>query len=169
MPSQEQRQSDLASVGLRGTIRKYLPDIIFGANDGIITTLAGTGVPGISGDGGQAVAAQLDTPTGIAVHPDGNILFVDAQNQRIRRIDAQGVITTIVGNGELGFSGDGGPATNASINTPEQMWVDPEGNIYVADTYNRRVGHVGRAREDLRRSSLPEREPCTSPTPRTTA
>jgi len=109
---------------------------------GIITTIAGTGVPGFSGDGGPSVAAQLDSPHGIAVDPDGNIVFIDAQNQRIRRIDAQGVITTIVGNGELGFSGDGGPATDARINTPEQLWVDHKGNIYVADTFNRRVRKI---------------------------
>ena len=109
---------------------------------GIITTIAGTGVPGFSGDGGQAVAAKLDTPTGIAVDPDGNLVFVDAQNQRIRLVDAKGVITTIVGNGELGFSGDGGPATDARIQTPENLWVDDEGNIYFADTYNRRVRRI---------------------------
>ena len=109
---------------------------------GIITTIAGTGVPGFSGDGGPSVAAQLDSPHGIAVDPDGNIVFIDAQNQRIRRIDAQGVITTIVGNGELGFSGDGGPATDARINMPEQLWVDDKGNIYVADTFNRRVRKI---------------------------
>jgi hypothetical protein len=109
---------------------------------GIITTIAGTGVPGFSGDGGLAVAAQLDSPLGIAVDPYGNIVFIDAQNQRIRRIDAQGVITTIVGNGEIGFSGDGGPATDARIHTPEHLWVDDEGNIYVADTYNRRVRKI---------------------------
>ena len=109
---------------------------------GIITTIAGTGVPGFSGDGGHAVAAQLDSPQGIAVDPDGNIVFIDAQNQRIRRIDAQGIITTIVGNGEPGFSGDGGPATDARINAPEHLWLDDGGNIYVADTYNRRVRKI---------------------------
>jgi internalin A len=109
---------------------------------GVITTIAGTGVQGFSGDGGLAVAAQLNTPHGIAVGPDGNIVFADAENQRIRRLDAQGVITTIVGNGEVGFSGDGGPATDARIHTPEQLWVDDEGNIYVADTFNRRIRKI---------------------------
>jgi internalin A len=110
---------------------------------GIITTIAGTAVPGFSGDQGPAAAAQLDSPHGIAVDPEGNVVLIDAQNQRIRRIDAQGVITTIGGNGQVGFSGDGGPATDARINTPEQLWVDDEGNIYIADTNNRRVRRIG--------------------------
>jgi NHL repeat len=109
--------------------------------NGIITTLAGTGTKGFSGDGEQADEAKVDRVTGVSVDSKGNAYFIDYGNNRIRRIDANGVITTIAGPGEgrACFSGDGGPATEASFCGPEHLAVDAEGNIYVADTLNHRI------------------------------
>lgn len=108
---------------------------------GIITTIAGTGIPGFSGDGGPAATAQISHVTGVAVGPSGYVYFIDLGNGRIRRIDSAGVITTIAGPGgsKPCFSGDGGPATNAHFCGPEHLWVDQEGNVWVADTYNNRI------------------------------
>ena len=110
---------------------------------GIISSIAGTGEKGFSGDGGPASEARINDARGIAVDNDGNVYFVDRGNARVRRIDTSGVITTIAGNGEVGYSGDGGTATDASLNKPEHLWVDAWGNIYVADTYNSRVRRIG--------------------------
>ncbi len=111
---------------------------------GVITTLAGTGSKGFSGDGGPAEASQLDHPTGVTVDAMGDIYILDIGNDRIRKIDTRGIITTIAGPGEgTGcFSGDGGPATEAHFCAPEHLWVDPEGNLYIADTYNRRIRKI---------------------------
>lgn len=108
---------------------------------GVITTIAGNGIPGFSGDGGPAATAQISRVTGVAVGPSGGVYFIDYGNDRIRRIDSAGVITTIAGSGEEApcFSGDGGPATEAHFCGPEHLWVDPEGNVWVADSYNNRI------------------------------
>src|SRR5262249_20621834 len=79
--------------------------------DGVITTVAGNDTPGFSGDGGPATAAQLSEPRGVAVGPDGSLFIADLGNRRVRRVGADGVITTMAGNGTPGFNGDGGPAT----------------------------------------------------------
>ncbi len=109
---------------------------------GVITTIAGTGEPGYSGDGGPAAAARLDAPHGVAVDAAGNIYVADSFNDRVRRIDPEGVITTLAGTGESGYSGDGGPATAARLSVPHGVAVDAAGNIYVADTYNDRVRRI---------------------------
>jgi sugar lactone lactonase YvrE len=110
---------------------------------GIITTLAGTGDRGYGGDGGPASSAFLAHPRSLALDPSGRILIADQFNQRIRRIDAEsGVITTVAGRGTVGFSGDGGPATEASLGNPHGVAVDRQGNILIADTTNHRVRHV---------------------------
>ena len=108
----------------------------------IISTIAGGDETGMSGDGGPATAAQLDTPTEIVFDADGNMFFADPWAGRIRKIDTQGVITTVAGNGEWGFNGDGIPAINASLNEPRSVAVDNEGNIYIADTFNDRIRKV---------------------------
>lgn len=107
---------------------------------GIISTLAGTGVAGFSGDGGSATAAQLDLPTAVSVDASGNLFVADTNNQRIRRISA-GVITTVAGSGQQGFGGDGGAATAALLDSPMGVAVDPANpaRFYIADTHNQRI------------------------------
>lgn len=106
---------------------------------GRITTVAGTGVPGYSGDGGPANSAQLSAPVHVAVDGDGNLYIADVHNYRIRKVDREGVITTIAGTGEKGSGGDGGPAINAELfgesppDFPGGLAVDAKGNLYVAD------------------------------------
>ena len=106
---------------------------------GTITTIAGTGERGFSGDGGSAVAAQLYLPAGVAVDSVGNLYIAGNYNHRIRRVDPSGTITTFAGTGNKGFSGDGGPAVTAQINRPEGVAVDGSGNVYIADTSNHRI------------------------------
>ena len=106
---------------------------------GIITTIAGTGVEGFSGDEGPATAAQLDNPSGVAIDSCGNVYIADSGNNRIRKINQAGIITTKSGTGVLGFSGDGGLATSAQMNSPRGVAVDNLGNIYFADAGNNRV------------------------------
>lgn len=109
----------------------------------IISTVAGTGVQGYAGDGGPALAAQLNNPFDVAFDPDGNMIFSDTFNHVVRRIDARtGTIATIAGTGTRGFSGDGGPATQAELNEPYGVVVDRAGNVYFADRLNRRVRRV---------------------------
>jgi trimeric autotransporter adhesin len=106
--------------------------------DGNINTIAGTGAPGFTGDGGPAVSAQLASPTGIAADPFGNIFFVDGTT-RIREINTAGVIATVAGNGSFGYSGDSGMATLAQFNSPSAVWADAAGNLYVADAGNNAI------------------------------
>jgi uncharacterized protein (TIGR03437 family) len=107
-----------------------------------ITTVAGTGASGYSGDGGQATSAQLSIPWGIAVDASGNLYIADEINNRIRMVAADGTITTIAGNGTSGYTGDGSAATSAELNYPAAVAVDGSGNVYIADTAN----HVVRKR-----------------------
>ncbi len=108
---------------------------------GIITTIAGTGVAGFSGDGGAATAATLDLPTGLAIDSNGNLYIADTNNNRIRKI-AAATITTVAGNGGQNYSGDGGPATAAGLDSPTGVAVDSSFNLYIGDTHNQRVRMV---------------------------
>ncbi|HJZ57891.1 MAG TPA: hypothetical protein VKE74_23240 [Gemmataceae bacterium] len=102
-----------------------------------ITTVAGTGVKGFSGDGGPATKAQLDQPFDVAFDPAGNLHFSDTFNHRIRRVDAKtGVITTVAGNGKKGFGGDGGKAADAMLNEPYGIAFDADGQLYIVDRLN---------------------------------
>jgi DNA-binding beta-propeller fold protein YncE len=109
----------------------------------IISTIAGTGAQGYAGDGGTAIQALLNNPFDLAFDPGGNLCFSDTFNHCVRRIDARsGIITTIAGAGERGFSGDGGAATRAQMNEPYGIVIDRSGNLYIADRLNRRVRRV---------------------------
>ena len=109
---------------------------------GIITTVAGSGLWGYSGDGGLATSAQLFLPFGVAVGPDGSLYIADTNNHRIRRVDPSGIITTVAGSGLWGYSGDGGPATSAQLSGPFGVTVGPDGSLYIADTGNSRIRQV---------------------------
>jgi len=122
--------------------------------DGIITTIAGIGNGngignGFSGDGGPATQAQLNNPTGVAVGPDGSVYLFDAGNARVRRVSPNGIITTAAGNGTVGYSGDGGPATLAALNPapagtyPDGVAVGADGTLFIADSSNNRIRRVG--------------------------
>jgi uncharacterized protein (TIGR03437 family) len=110
--------------------------------NGIITTVAGNGVDGYSGDGGPATAAALAFPIGIAIDTGGNLYIADGNNNRVREVTPLGTITTVAGNGKGGFSGDGGQAIDAAINIPSDVAVDTAGNLYIADAGNNRVRQV---------------------------
>ena len=110
--------------------------------NGTITTVAGNGVIGYSGDGGRATAAQIAYPQGLTCDAAGNLYIADSSNWRIRKVNTAGIITTFAGTGTGGFSGDGGPAVNANINYPNGLAVDAAGNLYIADTLNCRVRKV---------------------------
>ena len=117
--------------------------------DGNIFTIAGTGTPGLSGDGGPATAAQLNFPSGVAVDAAGNIYIADRDNHRIRKVDVDGNISTVAGAGASaggirmsGYSGDGGPAVQAHLNLPGSVAVDAAGNLYIADIRNHRIRAV---------------------------
>jgi len=110
--------------------------------NGIITTIAGTGSPGFNGDGGPATAAQISEARGVAVGGDGSIYIADFTNGRIRKVGPNGIITTVAGNGSFGFSGDGGPATQAQL-SPLHVAVGPDGSVYVANYIGQRVRRVG--------------------------
>lgn len=112
------------------------------SKDGTITTVAGNGAPGYAGDGGAATNAQLNHPTGIAIDLPGNLYIADRGNYRIRVVSPGGTISTFAGNGYSYWSGDGGPAINASISFAESVAVDSQGNLYMADRMNSRVRMV---------------------------
>ena len=103
------------------------------ASTGIITTVAGTGTEGYSGDGGPAVNAEIGTPFGIAVDSSGDIYFADYSNFRVREVNTSGVISTVAGTGTNGHTGDGGPATSADLDGPVGVAVDRNGNVYISE------------------------------------
>jgi YD repeat-containing protein len=111
--------------------------------DGIITTVAGTGLQGFSGDGGPATQARLNFAADIALAPDGTLYIADSLNHRIRRVGPDGIITTVAGTGVAGFSGDGGPAAGAQLSRPGGVALGADGSLYIADTSNRRIRRVG--------------------------
>lgn len=111
-------------------------------SNGTVSTIAGNGDSGFSGDNLVATNASLSSPAGIAFSPDLGLFIADRGNNRIRHVGLDGVLTTIAGLGSVGFSGDGGPARNARISAPEGVEIGPSGEIYVADTGNQRVRRV---------------------------
>src|SRR5579871_479360 len=111
-------------------------------SNGMITTVAGNGFNAFSGDGGPATQASFSDINAIAVDSRGNLYIGDADNRRIRKVTPQGIVTTIAGIGIQGFSGDGGPATSAMIGRAEAMALDPQGNLYIADSVAQRIRKI---------------------------
>jgi sugar lactone lactonase YvrE len=109
---------------------------------GIITTVAGKGIPGYCGDNGPATNACISVPSGVAVDTMGNLFIADTGNSRIRKVDTAGIITTVAGNGTVGFCGDNGPATAACIDRPNGIAWDASGELFIADTANSRIRKV---------------------------
>lgn len=118
---------------------------------GKVTTVAGSGVAGYSGDGGRAASAKLNEPTGLALDAKGNLYIADSANNVIRRVDVKtGIITTVAGDyaadkasdGLGGFSGDGGPATSARLDDPQGVALDGAGDLFIADTFNNAIREV---------------------------
>jgi uncharacterized protein (TIGR03437 family) len=109
---------------------------------GTITTIAGTGVQGYSGDQGPAINAALNAPTSVSLDGVGNLFIADSGNNRVRKLSSDGTITTVAGNGVARFAGDGGLATAASLNDPLAVSVDQLGNFYIADYNNKLVRKV---------------------------
>ena len=107
-----------------------------------ITTLAGSTLTGYQGDGGEAINALLYTPIGICVDSAGNVYFSDSNNHAVRKIGTNGIISTVVGTGNPGFSGDGGPATQAELQYPKGITIDKQGNLYIADYTNQVIRKV---------------------------
>ena len=115
------------------------------AADGTISTVAGTGTAGFGGDGGLAIAALLNQPWGLAFGTDGSLYVADFQNNVIRKIDASGKISTVVGTGDTNYLGDGGPALAATLDHPAGLGIDAGGNLFIADSENNVVRKVNGA------------------------
>ena len=109
---------------------------------GVITTVAGSGEPGVGGDGGPATEAQLGAASGLAVDAAGNLYIADVEHHRVRRVDPNGIITTVAGTGRGGYDGDNVPAVDARLLHPRGIAVDQTGNLYIADAFNHRVRRV---------------------------
>jgi NHL repeat len=119
--------------------------------NGVISTVAGTGTRGFSGDGGPAQLADLNLSNGgpstagevLAVDGQGNLYIAESLNERVRKVDLHGAITTVAGTGQPGFAGEGGSPTTAALDVPLGVAVRNDGRLYVADTENDRVRQIG--------------------------
>src|SRR5215468_9513379 len=125
----------LIADGGAGRVRRVLPD-------GTITTVAGNGTRGYSGDGGPATAAEINVVYSVAVTADGGFLIADSGNRRVRRVSPTGIITTVAGTGVQGSAGDGGAATAAQLNDPDGIASTPDGGFLIADFFGNRVRWV---------------------------
>jgi cysteine-rich repeat protein len=121
----------------------YVGSKILRLTNGNLETFAGTGVPGSDGDGELAVNAQLRYPSGqVAIDSIGRVYIADSYNHRIRRVNLDGKIETVAGTGSSGYSGDNGVATNATLNVPSGVAVDSSNQLYIADTFNKRIRRI---------------------------
>ncbi len=112
------------------------------STSGIISTVAGDGTAGFGGDGGAATTAKLNAPTGLTADGSGNLFIADRDNNRIRKVDSNGNISTVAGDGTAGFGGDGGAAATAKLNAPTGLTTDGSGSLFIADRDNRRIRKV---------------------------
>jgi sugar lactone lactonase YvrE len=149
MQEQNENPEPGGSITVDAEGRLYLADTFnhrvrrFDLAAGTVTTVAGTGSPGASGDGGPATAASLRAPRDLEFGPGGRLYIADTDNHRVRAVDfTTGVITTVAGSGHKGFSGDGGPATTARLDRPFGIGFDTRGDLFIADTRNNRIRKV---------------------------
>jgi uncharacterized protein (TIGR03437 family) len=144
-PATSSQLSNPLGIALDSVGNLYIADAgnnrIRRVSKGVITTVAGNGTQGFSGDNGPAASAQLNGAQGLAADGAGNLYIADSQNHRVRKVSNE-VITTVAGNGKFGFGGDNGPATNAQLNAPYDLAVDSAGNLYIADSENGRIRKV---------------------------
>jgi trimeric autotransporter adhesin len=141
-PALSAQFNNLTAVAVDGSGNVYVSDFTNNrvrkfAPGGTISTVAGNGSNGFSGDGGPAISAQLNGPTGLALDSSGNLYIADLNNSRIRIVNSAGQINTLVGNGNAAVSGDGGPASQAELAAPESLMMDPLGNLYIGDSWAR--------------------------------
>jgi sugar lactone lactonase YvrE len=148
-PAAQAKFLRLARIAIDHAGNLYVADspshriLVIEARTHLLRTFAGTGKLGFSGDGGAAVDAEISYAEGMVLAPNQDLYFADVGNHRVRKIDANtGVISTIAGSGEKGFSGDGGPAIKARLWSPGRVWVDHQGNILIADILNARIRRV---------------------------
>ena len=136
----------IGNLYIADTKNHRIRKVDFKTSAGVITTIAGTGEAGFSGDGGKAVAARLSSPRDLAIGPDNRLYVADTDNNAVRAIslDSQATITTVAGTGEAGYSGDNGDATKAKLKRPYGIAFDAQGALYVADTYNQRIRRIGK-------------------------
>ncbi len=143
--------------GINQVVRKL-------SSNGTITIVAGNGTQGYSGDGGLATAASLNWPEGLAADSNGNLFIADSYNNRVRKVSANGIITTVAGTGAEAFSGDGGPASLASLFLPGGLALDTSGNLFIADWGNNRVRKVSASGAITTVAGIgPTPTPCNTP------
>ena len=146
-PAVEAQLGSIAGVAVDASGNLYIADtdnnrIRKVAPGGLITTIAGNGSAGYSGDGGSAASARLSSPSGLAADAGGNLYIGDSNNHRVRKVSSDGIITSISGNGLAGYTAEGGPSTTAQLNKPSGMAVDLAGNLYLADRFNYRIRKI---------------------------
>ncbi|MBW1981854.1 MAG: hypothetical protein JRJ12_11595 [Deltaproteobacteria bacterium] len=150
IPATEDRLGQTYDVAVDAQGNIYLPDhysVRMVDTEGIIHTVAGKKMSGFAGDGGPATEALFSMPVGVAVDSEGNLYIADCKTHRVRKVDTNGIVTTVAGSGPANggsgsFRGDGGLATEARLNSPYDVAVDSEGNLYIADLGNGRVRKV---------------------------
>lgn len=149
-PANSASFGSIEALAVDGEDNIYVGDVTFGrirkidAQTGVISTVAGVGIPGYSGDGGPATRARIGAPTAICFDRAGDLYFADRASHTVRRIDGEGIITTVVGRGQAGFTPDGEVATAARIDLPYGLTIAPNGTLYFADSRNNRVRRISR-------------------------